>query len=121
MYKVESVHNNHNEDQSWNWECRQVVHSGYPKCKRTDCVNALDGPMFFNCGKDEYIAGTDSFHDNHAEDRRWQFTCCSVTSYKTSSCRLSEFVNDFDGPLSFQAGPGEVITGVFSYHENKHE
>ena len=121
MYKVESIHNNHNEDRSWNWECRQVITSGYPKCHNTGYVNDFDQPMAFTCGPNEYVAGTDSYHSNHHEDRRWEFTCCSAPNYVTSACRITGWVNEFDGPLDFKAGPGEVITGVTSYHDNHSE
>lgn len=84
-------------------------------------MNNFDQPMFFMCGKDSYIAGVDSYHSNKHEDRRWRFTCCSVPGHKTASCRVTGYVNEFDRPMNFQAGPGEVITGVFSYHSNRKE
>ena len=34
MYKVSSVHNNHNKDRSWNWECRPLLESRYTKCHK---------------------------------------------------------------------------------------
>lgn len=121
MYRVRSVHDNHHEDRSWTWECRQVITSGYPKCHTTGWVNNFDQPMSFTCGPNEYIAGTESYHNNHYEDRRWKFTCCSAPDYKASGCRITDYVNDFDAPISFTAGPGETITGVFSYHNNRAE
>ena len=121
MYRVQSVHNNRREDRVWNWECRQVAHRGYPRCWHTGFVNDFDQPMFFMCNKDQYIAGVESHHSNHHEDRRWKFLCCSVPHHKTSSCRITGFVNEFDGHMNFWAGHGEVITGVFSYHDNHRE
>ena len=85
-------------------------------------MNKFDDPMFFMCGRiDEYIAGVDSYHHNEHEDQRWRFTCCSLPSYKTKSCRLTDYVNDLQHPIMFEADLGEVITGVFSYHHNSKE
>ena len=119
MYKVSSVHDNHHEDRTWTWECHRILESGYPKCHETDYVNDFDQPMSFTCGPNEFITGTDSYHSNHHEDRRWKFRCCSAPDYKATGCRITEkYVNEFDGPLKFSTGPGEAITGVFSYHNN---
>ena len=121
MYKVLSVHSDTKEDRVWNWKCRQVVDHCHPKCYLTDTVNNFDQPMFFMCAKNHYIGGVHSDHSNFHEDRKWKFSCCSATGYITAACRLTEYVNEFDGTMNFEAGPGEVITGVFSYHSNVRE
>ena len=121
MYKVLSVHDNEKEDRVWNWKCRRVVKRGYPNCKPTDYVNEFDEPMFFMCGKNQYIGGVDSYHSDKTEDRRWRFSCCYTRKYITASCRITEYANEFDKPMSFEAGRGEVITGVLSYHDNDKE
>ena len=121
MYKVISVHNNKREDRIWDWKCRQVVKRGNPKCKQTNYVNNFDEPMFFMCGKNQYIAGVDSYHSDKTEDRRWRFSCCSAQKHITASCRITEYANNFDQPMNFEAGCGEVITGVLSYHDNGKE
>ena len=122
MYKVSSVHSNHHEDRTWNWECRNVVGHGYSTgCHQTDYVNDWDMPMFFMCPANTYITVVDSYHDNGREDRRWKFRCCGVQGHVTTSCRHTGYLNDWDGPLNFQADSDELITGVYSYHDNGKE
>ena len=122
MYKVSSVHSNHHEDRSWSWECRNVVSGGHVTgCFTTGYANEFDLPMNFMCPPNKYISGVESYHDNGREDRRWKFTCCGIYGRITASCRQTGYVNDWDAPMNFQAGYGEVITGVFSYHDNGRE
>ena len=123
MYKVSSVHSNYHEDRSWNWECRDVVSGGSTEgCSQTaDYVNEWDLPMNFMCPANKYVAGVESYHDNGREDRRWKFTCCAIKDHITISCRQTDYVNEWDEAMNFQANPGEVITGVYSYHDNFRE
>ena len=122
MYKVTSVHSNYHEDRAWSWECRNVVSSGsISGCSSQGYANDWDLPMNFMCPVNQYIAGVESRHDNGREDRRWKFTCCGIQRRITYSCRQTGYVNDWDAPMNFQAGGGEVITGVYSYHDNRRE
>ena len=135
MYRVHSVHNNKREDRVWQWDCHHILKSGYhilkdgypnnrvekPTCRKTGYVNSFDKPMHFNCDSNQYIAGVESYHDNGREDRRWKFTCCSAFGHKTYSCYKTGYVNEFDEELNFQAEYNEVITGVYSYHDNGRE
>ena len=122
MYKVSSVHSNHHEDRAWLWECRDVVSGGsISQCSDTGYVNEFDLPMNFMCPANYYVKGVESHHDNNREDRRWKFTCCSIQNRITVSCRQTGYVNDWDAPMNFVAGQGEVITGVYSYHDNGRE
>ena len=121
MYKVQSIHDNHREDRVWNWECHHILKHGWPICRQTGYVNNFDEPMFFKCNRNEYISGVESYHDNHYEDRRWKFICCGASGHITKSCRHTGYVNNFDEKINFQAGYKEVITGVYSYHDNHRE
>ena len=122
MYRVASVHSNHHEDRVWTWECRNVVSSGHISgCSSQGYANYWDSPMNFMCPVNQYIAGVESHHDNGREDRRWKFTCCGIHHRITYSCRQTGYVNDWDAPMNFYANHGEVITGVFSYHDNGRE
>ena len=84
-------------------------------------ANEWDRPMNFMCPANKYIAGVESHHDNGREDRRWRFTCCAIQNRITASCHQTGYVNDYDAPMNFQANHGEVITGVYSYHDNGRE
>ena len=122
MHKVSSVHSNSAEDRAWSWYCKKIINTGSPRCSQTvDYVNNFDLPMNFMCPRDEYAAGVESYHDNRYEDRRWKFTCCSVPNHITASCRQTGYVNEFDKSMDFTAQSDEVITGVFSYHDNGRE
>lgn len=120
MYKINSEYSRGARDRVWRWECRNIGY-GYPHCWKTSYVNDFDKPMFFMCGKNQYIAGVDSYHSNAHEDRRWRFTCCYLPFYSTKSCRLTDFVNKFRHSFHFLAGHNEVITGVSSYDANNYQ
>ena len=123
MYKVSSNHHNYYEDRIWRFECRKVADKlrGQPSCSTTDYVNNFDEEMSFSCGSNKYIQGVYSYHNNHYEDRRWKFTCCSIPDHPSSSCRLTSFLNEFDTDIDFEAGRDELITGIFSVHSNHAE
>lgn len=115
LYYVRSVHSNSYQDRRWTFYCRKVVQHGYPTCTSTYANNQQQA-MSFMCGKNQYIAGANSYFSSSYHDRRWQFTCCSVRNYITRDCRLTNYVNSLDGSLSFIASTGEVITGAYSYY-----
>ena len=117
IYRVESQHDNGKEDRRWEFYCRNVVQGTNPKCTTTNYINNFRDYISFMCGKDKYMAGVKSYHDNGKEDRRWEFTCCSAPSYITTHCRLTNgYVNSLDSPMDFTASAGEVFTGAFSYY-----
>ena len=41
-------------------------------------LNDWDKNLTFNCPDNHIITGIKSEHDNHKEDRRWNFKCCMV-------------------------------------------
>ena len=118
MYKVSSIYHGGFRDRRWKWECRSVGGDGHKKCSSTGYVNEWDLPMNFMCPANQYLAGVYSIHDNGREDRRWKFTCCGIPNHITLNCRSSGYVNTWNAQLNFQAGEGEVITGVYSCHDN---
>ena len=121
IYLVESEHDNRREDRRWRLECRNVVQNSPQTYSWTSYVNNFDEPILFMCGRDEYLRGVDSYHNDYYEDRRWRFYCCHSPGYTTKSCEISDYVNSWDEPMSFQARIGTVITGAFSYHNDIRE
>ena len=123
MFRVFSLHSNHHEDRRWQWGCKRVL----PSRTREHChwyqnVNDFDQPMFFMCGQNMYLKGIKSHHSNHHEDRRWSFYCCGSPGFITKSCFNTGYVNKWDGDLRFEVThPGQVISGVYSYHNNHRE
>ena len=116
FYRVRSKHDNGREDRRWEFYCRKVVQQGNPTCTKSSYINQFQEFISFMCGKNQYIGAVESYHENSKEDRRWKFTCCSAPSQATRDCRLTDYVNNLDGIMDFQASNGEVITGVFSYY-----
>ncbi|XP_062310462.1 hemagglutinin/amebocyte aggregation factor-like [Osmerus eperlanus] len=82
--------------------------------------NNYDEPLFFNCNSGQSISHIASEHHNKHEDRVWDFRC-KATFDSATNCFTSSYVNGFDKPLSYQCPTSQVITGMHSYHENKHE
>lgn len=122
MYKVQSVFSAPHRDRMWSWQCKTIKWHGYnTQCANTDYVNSFDKPVYFMCGRDQYVAGVNSYHNNGYEDRRWSFRCCSTRGLRIFNCRLTGYVNNFNQPINFLASRGEVITGVYSYHNNGRE
>lgn len=61
-----------------------------------------------------------SQHDNHHEDRMWEFGCKN-TFDSGADCFWSPYVNDFDQKFNYECPPHHIIAGMSSYHSNKHE
>ena len=122
VYAMRSVHDNHREDRRWNWQCRSLVsrHS-LPQCYWTRDVNDYDEQIAFLCRENYYLAGVESYHDNHHEDRRWSFYCCNTPGLSSSNCYTTGYQNSWDGVLDFRAHHQEFITGVLSHHNNHKE
>ncbi|KPP58221.1 hypothetical protein Z043_123973, partial [Scleropages formosus] len=59
-------------------------------------------------------------HHNHHEDRLWGFECKN-TFDSSPDCHWTYYVNDFDQEFSFECPSNYVLSGMESYHENKHE
>ena len=121
FYLVKSQHSNGAEDRQWEWHCRRVATKNFDKTPWTGYINSFDEPIFFNCQKNHFLCGVESYHSNHAEDRRWKFKCCHSPNHFTRNCHLSGYVNSWDGWMNYQVGNNEVITGVYSYHRNDKE
>ncbi|XP_043939034.1 hemagglutinin/amebocyte aggregation factor-like [Protopterus annectens] len=117
---ISSVHSNSKEDRVWDFTCRTTFQQS-PTCYWTNYVNEFDEAFSFTCPLDGVINGLSSYHDNHREDRRWKFHCCSLKNICNSQCYWTGYVNEFDEHLSFAVPEGYVLTGMSSYHDNKKE
>uniref|UniRef100_A0A8C7NZS8 Uncharacterized protein n=1 Tax=Oncorhynchus mykiss TaxID=8022 RepID=A0A8C7NZS8_ONCMY len=72
------------------------------------------------CPSGQSISRIVSEHHNKHEDRLWDFGCKARLDSATN-CFTSSHVNDFDKPFNYQCPSHQVITGMNSYHENRHE
>ena len=47
-------------------------------CKYSDYVNDFDQKFKFQCPGKKVLVGTESYHSNKQEDRRFRFECCDL-------------------------------------------
>ncbi|GFN99551.1 hemagglutinin/amebocyte aggregation factor [Plakobranchus ocellatus] len=117
-----SVHNNHKEDRRWKFSCGAAPGGASPQtCYWTGYENYWDEPMSFQCPSDYVLAGLQSYHSNKREDRRFRFKCCKDSGFRTYSCGMTSYINDWDKVLDYKVPNGHVLTGVSSYHSNHRE
>lgn len=122
FYRVRSYHKNCREDRIWKWYCRTMTKSGYSlSCYWTGYQNYWDEPLLFKCPANYIIGGVRSYHDNGREDRRWKFKCCRATHHYTRNCKISGYVNSWDGDMDYSTSSGYAFVGAFSYHDNGKE
>merc|ERR1711892_61225 len=77
---MESEHDNRKEDRRWSYKCCEAVATCYHDCHFTPYINDLDQPMDYTVQDGYMIAGVESEHDNHSEDRKWRLQLCKVQS-----------------------------------------
>ncbi|XP_036374335.1 hemagglutinin/amebocyte aggregation factor-like [Megalops cyprinoides] len=82
--------------------------------------NEYDHVLSFACPSLSSISKIVSKHDNHHEDRIWDFSC-KDTFESSPQCFWSPYANYFDEYLSYSCPDNYVMSGMESYHENKHE
>ncbi|XP_052708289.1 hemagglutinin/amebocyte aggregation factor-like isoform X1 [Crassostrea angulata] len=121
--RFKSTHNNKKEDRRFDFMCRQVpAANSSVTCGWSDYVNDYDAVVFYTCPNQGYINGMHSVHNNHHEDRRFKFRCCSPPlGLDLRNCHWTGYVNDWDSDVDYQVPYGYVIRGVFSIHDNHKE
>ncbi|XP_022295388.1 hemagglutinin/amebocyte aggregation factor-like [Crassostrea virginica] len=83
--------------------------------------NDWDQPLAFKCpSSNSQISQIVSIHDNNKEDRLFDFGCRLVDGLVSGpiSCRISEYVNNFDEPVLYACPNGGYLNGVYSVHDN---
>ena len=86
--------------------------------------NAWDGDLNFECADDYAVTYMRSVHDNHREDRLFDFECSRVVysdDYPLNRCFWTGFENEFDQELSYVCPTNYVLTGLYSTHNNHRE
>ncbi|KAH9495935.1 hypothetical protein Btru_013715 [Bulinus truncatus] len=85
-------------------------------------MTEYDQHFQFACPAGQTIKSLTSIHDNHREDRVWNFTCTAPPHGVTlSTCEWSGYENDFDQLLEYQCPNESMISGIESVHDNGHE
>ncbi|KAM5169885.1 hemagglutinin/amebocyte aggregation factor-like [Mantella aurantiaca] len=115
-----SIHDNKREDRVWDFQCQDTF-SNTDSCYWTEYINDFDEEFTFICPFGSVMSGLESYHSNSKEDRRWKFHCCKGEKLATHNCKWSNYVNEFDDYLRWDAPPKTYLTGAHSYHDNKRE
>ena len=120
----DSYHDNHREDRKW----RFYHASTKLRCKLTEWSwttqkNSWDCKLSFSCPDRSVLNGVLSVHDNHTEDRRWQFRCCTLPDTVIVKRRgYTKYINGFDGRIAwFCPRSNEAVVALTSYHDNHFE
>ena len=121
FYRVRSYHKNCREDRIWQWYCRTIAKNSFSYCIWYWYQNDWDQPLMFRCPANYVMTGVYSYHDNGKEDRRWRFKCCYASKHYTRNCRISSYVNSWDGDMDYSTYSGYAFVGAFSYHDNGKE
>ncbi|XP_045166148.2 hemagglutinin/amebocyte aggregation factor-like [Mercenaria mercenaria] len=122
--QIQSYHVNRYEDRRFRMNCRTLpgnVQYFSTKCYNTGYLNEMDKVLDFNCGRNGYINGVQSYHSDHYEDRRWKVRCCEVPGMFLVNCSTTSWTNDWDGYQSFTLPTGQVLSGAYSYHKDYYE
>merc|ERR1711872_793282 len=120
--RLYSIHDNHHEDRRWGFDCKDVKEWTYSECHWSGYVNDYDEYLFYNCPQEgALITGMESVHNNHHEDRRWNYKCCNVAKTSTHGCYHSMHINNMDGPMDYKVQDGYWISGLESEHDSHHE
>ncbi|XP_078346696.1 hemagglutinin/amebocyte aggregation factor-like [Oculina patagonica] len=112
------------KDRLFEFKCKYTFAGGYygNHCHWSGYVNSFDQPINFRCPNGQFLAGVDSYHQNHQEDRRFKFKCCGHPSgYHVSSCYKTSYVNNWRQTLNFKVQDFHYLVGAYSYHLNSQE
>jgi len=117
-----SYHDNHREDRRWIVKYGSASGVGCSAQGWSNWQNDFDQSMTFTCPSQQVLNGFNSYHDNHREDRRWEFRCCKVSGAVLKNAAWnSDYQNWWDGNLDYRCPSTMVISGVTSYHDNGRE
>ncbi|XP_020896084.1 hemagglutinin/amebocyte aggregation factor [Exaiptasia diaphana] len=90
-------------------------------CSWSSYANSWDQPLVYTCPNHGVLAGVESVHHNHYEDRRFKFYCCHSRLYHANFCKTSGYVNDWRSNMNFWAPWNRFIVGAISFHTNSQE
>ena len=120
LYRAQSQHDNGREDRVWNFWCQKTGAVSTAGCSWTGYLNGWDAPLHYICPSGKIITGLGSYHDNHREDRRWKVRCCNQAT-PLHACAWTGYINDWDGWMDHKIAVNQVITGIYSVHDNGRE
>ena len=113
-----SEHNNHREDRRWKFCHGGMIGISTSSCGWSATVNDWDNVLSYTCPHNHAIDGFISEHNNHREDRQWKIRCCEVHGSGLVDQGWGDYRNNMDGKLDYKCNRDEVVTGLYSYHNN---
>ncbi|XP_011438693.3 hemagglutinin/amebocyte aggregation factor [Magallana gigas] len=78
IHGIESYHQDTYEDRRFKFKCCNLPLTCETNCHYTGWVNDLQGPFTYIAPDNYFIRGVVSFHDNKAEDRKFDFEVCAL-------------------------------------------
>ena len=121
IYEFKSVHDNGAEDRLFEFNCRRTTKTEIDDSYWSGFASGYDLPSMYQCIPNFFICGIESVHENANEDRIFKYKCCHAKLHFTSNCGMTDDLNDFDGPVDYSLSGSQVMTGMFSYHNNEVE
>ena len=113
LSKMGSIHNDDYEDRLWSFGCTpfsSVDQLG--ECSWTmDYVNGWRMYIEYRCPLKAVLAGVRSTANKSYGDRRMKFRCCKFSGYILTHCQWSDYLNRYDGLLTFTL-PSNVLAIV---------
>lgn len=108
------------------WYMYMLLLVSATKRRQTGYVNDYDDKIQFSVNNDEFICGMRSRHNNHKEDRKFDFYACSYPEDVTSPQRTDEhWTDDYCGDYGKEAyckcSDGYGVVGMYSTHSNHKE
>ncbi|XP_035826016.1 hemagglutinin/amebocyte aggregation factor [Aplysia californica] len=96
-----------------------------PLASGVSWMTDYDQQFTYECPEQHYLQTIESVHDNHKEDRVFNFGCAPMSTFfsgnELDSCEWTGYVNDFDALMEFQCHNDYIIAGISSYHDNGKE
>jgi len=116
-----SYHDNHREDRRWQVKYGSASGVSCSPGGLSNWQNDFDQPLSFTCPSQQVLNGFNSYHDNHREDRRWEFRCCVIFGAQLKNAAWTGYLNSWDNDLDYRCPSTKVMNGVYSYHDNNRE
>ena len=83
--------------------------------------NALDNMLIAHCPDGFAATGFRSLsYSTPTRDRQFSVKCCKAATV-SKICKFSGYINNWDAVMNYNAPNGEIITGIYSHHENSKE
>jgi len=120
IYRWESKHDDGKRDRAWNFHCR----TGYAShdCTWSEDANIPDKDMSYSCPTNSILTGAKSTHSGRHGDRTWRFKCCKLNTKSGTSCRETDYINQYWADyMDYRVPSGKAIIGIKSWHSNLYE